>query len=125
VFTPHFRGCFDPISPGRAQPAAGSRSDVRAGEVLCRTVFLGILALALPQASYAQALGTMQVTARVVPAPVAWTGLAEAGEAARSAVRDPSAMPVVRRGRLLQARAEIRDSACSGLLIVTVQHLRN
>jgi len=126
VFTPHFRGCFDPISPGWPRPAAErSRLTVPAGGVLRWTVLLGILGLAFPRTSYAQAVGTMQVTARVVPASVAWTAVAEAREAARSVVRDPSALPVVRGGRLLQARAEIHDSTGPGLVIVTVQHLRN
>ena len=60
---------------------------------------LGCLALGLPGTSSAQALGTMQVAARVVPASVGWTGLAEAGVAARSGGR--------------------------GLLIVTIQHPHN
>jgi hypothetical protein len=67
----------------------------------------------------------MQVTARVVAAPVAWTGVAEAQEAARSAARERAGMVVVRRGRLVEARAEIRASAGAGLVVVTINHLRN
>jgi hypothetical protein len=96
-----------------------------AGVRLPWSVLLGLVALGLPRTSYAQALGTMQVTARVIPAPVAWTGVAEAQEAARSVAGEGSGMPVVRRGRLVQARAEIRASAGAGLVVVTIDHLRN
>jgi hypothetical protein len=71
----------------------------------------------------------MQATARVVPATVGWTGLAEAKVAARSAaVRQPG-MALVRRGRLVHATAQIHPSSGHpggpGLLVVTIQHPHN
>jgi hypothetical protein len=86
---------------------------------------LGWLALGLPQTSSAQALGMMQVTARVVAASVAWTGIAEAGEVARTAAREQYGRPLVRRSGLVHARAEIHPSEGRRLLIVTIQHPHN
>jgi len=126
MFTSRFRGGFVLKSPGRTRPTAERAGTVGPpGGSLIRLVLLGLLAVGLPRMSYAQALGTMQVTARVIPGAVAWSGLAEAQAAARSAAGTRSWMPVVRRGRLVQARAEIRASAGLGLVVVTINHLRN
>ncbi len=46
---------------------------------------LGALGLVRPPAASAQALGTMQVTARVAPSPAAWPTLAAAAELAAGA----------------------------------------
>jgi hypothetical protein len=101
----------------------------RAGGILRMAAFLGLLALALPGTSSAQALGTMQVSARVVSASVAWTGLAEAGVAARSAAERQPAGILIRRGRLVHATAQIHPSSGHrggpGLLVVTIQHPHN
>jgi len=115
---------------GLTSPAgATSGQACRAGGILRLAALLGLLALGLPGTSSAQALGTMQVTARVVPATVGWTGLAEARVAARSAAERQPGMALVRRGRLVHATAEIHPSGGrSGgprLLIVTIQHPHN
>ncbi len=69
--------------PQRAQPAGLTTGQAfRAGGILRMAALLGFLALGLPGTSSVQALGTMQVGARVVPASVGWTGLAEARAAA-------------------------------------------
>jgi hypothetical protein len=68
----------------------------------------------------------MQVSARVVPAAEAWTGLGEAGLAARmAAARGQDAGPLVRETGVVRTRAEIHRSGDQGLVLVTVQHLRN
>jgi hypothetical protein len=71
----------------------------------------------------------MQVAARVVPASVAWTGLAEAGVAARSAAALQSGGSLIRRGRLVQTTAQIHPldhrPGGRGLLMVTIQHPHN
>jgi hypothetical protein len=90
---------------------------------------LGVLGLGLPGTSSAQALGTMQVGARVVPASVGWAGLAEAGVVARSAAGWQPGRALIRRGGLVHATAEIHPSSglAGGrrLLIVTIQHPHN
>jgi hypothetical protein len=116
--------------PGLTRPAgATSGQPCRAGGILRLAAVLGLLALGLPGTASAQALGTMQVTARVVPATVGWTGLSEAGVAARSAAVGQPGSALIRRGRLVRATAEIQPtSGRSGgprLLIVTIQHPHN
>ena len=71
----------------------------------------------------------MQVAARVVPASVGWTGLAEARVAARSAATRQPGRAFIRRGGLLQTTAQIYPSngpaGGRGLLLVTIQHPHN
>jgi hypothetical protein len=71
----------------------------------------------------------MQVAARVVPASVGWTGLAEARVAARSAAERQPGRAFIRRSGLVHATAQIHPSSGRaggpGLLIVTIQHPHN
>jgi hypothetical protein len=114
--SPRGRNAASSVHPGYATPAR---------RILCLLAVTGALASTLPRTSSAQALGTMQVTARVVPASVAWAGVAEVGHAVRSATADPAGRVSVRRGRLIQGRTEIRSSGGRRLLIVTIQHPHN
>jgi hypothetical protein len=102
---------------------------LQAGGILRTVASLGLLALGFPGALSAQALGTMQIAARVVPASVAWTGLAEARLAARSAAEAQPGLALIRRGRLVHATAEIHPSSGRAgdrrRLIVTIQHPHN
>jgi hypothetical protein len=122
--------------PGLTQPTcATSGKTFRAGKIfrawgiLRMAALLGCLALGLPGTSSAQALGTMQVAARVVPALVGWTGLAEARAAARSAAARQAGRAFIRRARLVHATAQIQPSSRPAggrrLLIVTLQHPHN
>jgi hypothetical protein len=85
---------------------------------------LGLLALALPGTSAAQASGTMQVSARVLPATAAWTGVTEAGLAAQSLSQRGFSTPAVRRTGTAFARAE-RHPADDRRVLVTVHYPRN
>lgn len=126
MFMLRFRRGFIRMMPATTQSTAETPGRaVLAGGFLRLAVLLASLPLGLPRTLYAQALGTMQVTARVVPAAVAWDGVAEAREAAQSAALVPSGRPLVLRGRLIQTRAEIWPSAGPGLLVVTIHHLHN
>lgn len=113
---PRGRNAASSVHPGCATPAR---------RILCLLTVMGALASTLPRTSSAQALGTMQVTARVVPASVAWAGVAEVEQAVRRATADPAGRVSVRRGRLIQARTEVRASGGRRLLIVTLQHPHN
>lgn len=97
----------------------------RAGGFVPVAALAGLLALGLPQTSSAQSLGTLQVTARVVPASVAWTGVAEAGVAARSLVGQESGRPLIRRNGLVYTSAEIHRAGGRHLLLVTLHHPHN
>jgi hypothetical protein len=130
MFTARPHIAFGRPLPGLIQPA-GATSDraLQAGWILRMAALLGFLALGLPGTSSAQALGTMQVAARVVPASVGWTGLAEARVAARSAVALQPGQAFIRRGGLVHTTAQIHPSSgpATGrsLLIVTIQHPHN
>jgi hypothetical protein len=94
------------------------------GNFLRSTAFCGLLALGIPSTSAAQA-GSIQVSARVLPATTAWTGLSEAGVAAREAVQMPWGRPLLRHAGLVQTRAEIHRSGGSHLVLVTIQYPHN
>jgi hypothetical protein len=104
---------------------AGRHSDCRTGKILRIGAFCALLALGLPRSSAAQAVGTMQVSARVVAATAAWTGLEEAGLATRMAVREQGARPVIRNQGVVRTRAEIHQAGDQRLVLVTVQYPRN
>ena len=126
MFTVHFPTGPVRHLPGRTLPAGtGPGRALPGGGILRLIVLPAALALGLPQMSSAQALGTMQVSARVVPASVAWAGVAEGREAARSAAKQRWGKHIVRRGGLLLTQAEIRPLGGGRLLIVTIHHPHN
>src|ERR671910_583659 len=81
-------------------PAAGAPVGQRlqAGGILRTVASLGLLALGFPGALSAQALGRMKIAARLFPAWFAWTGLAEARLAIRSAAEGQAGLALIRRG---------------------------
>jgi hypothetical protein len=119
------RGFVRPLA-GHTPPADASPGRVLLACGILRMIpLLGALALGLPQTSSAQAVGTMQATARVVPASVAWAAMAEGREAAHRAAGERPGRYVLSRGGLLLTRAEIRPFGGRRLLIVTVHHPHN
>lgn len=126
MFTARFH-----IGPVRFLPALARTAPVRpglagrSGKFVRVAALTALLVLALRGTSSAQALGTLQVTARVVPASVGWTGVAEAGLAARSAASQQTGRPSIRRSGLVRTRAEIHPSGGRRLLLVTVEHPHN
>ena len=81
------------------------------------------LAAASWQPGSAQSIGTMQVTARVVPAAVGWAALGEARAALRW-IRDAPGATAGGTG-LLRARTEVQVVAGRRRLVVTIDHPRN
>ncbi|MGH7580487.1 MAG: hypothetical protein ACREM9_09980 [Gemmatimonadales bacterium] len=116
-------GSWAPLVGGAAE-AADERGRAN-GRILRFGAFCALLVLGLPGATSAQAIGTMQVSARVVSATAAWTGLREAGLAARQAAGEPNGPPAVRDNGVLRTRAEVRESRGRRFLLVTIQHPRN
>ena len=99
---------------------------VRSGANSLRVVAVcALLATGLPAICSAQAIGTMQVDARVVPAAAAWAGVAEAGLAARAAVGAPADRLLIRRNGLVRAATEIRIVGSRREVLVTIQHPHN
>jgi hypothetical protein len=84
-----------------------------------------LLVAGLPAICYAQAIGTMQATARVVPAAAAWTGVSVAGHAARAAVGIPTGHAMTLRHGLVRAAGEIRTVRNRREVLVTIQHPHN
>jgi len=95
------------------------------GSILPLAALGGVLVLVTPGTASAQALGTMQVTARVVPASVAWSGLALAGAAVRAVAEEKPDQVMTLRTGLVFARAEPAPSGSGGQLIVTIHHPHN
>ncbi len=124
---------FAPRSPlartpsDRAPPGAAvsTRRGCSAGAIVRLGLLAGPLMVAFPGWASAQALGTMQVTARVLPGGPSWAGLAEARVLAREALLSPAAGWDIRRGGLVQARAEVATTGGRRRLLVTVHYPRN
>ena len=128
-----------PLRPpiGRTRPgqALTGASQVPGRRSLTGTVFkLGLLvvflAIAVPGAASAQALGTMQVTARVRPGAPSWAGLAEAQTLARQVLLRPWGLGPngggeVRRAGLVQAHADLAPATGPRRLVITVDYPRN
>lgn len=126
MFAARFHIGFVRRSPALARPSgADPDRSAWAGRIVRAAALSGLLALGLSGTSSAQTLGTMQVAARVVPASVGWTGVAEAGAVAQSFARQGTGRALIRRTGLVQARAEIRPAGSSRVLIVTIQHPHN
>ena len=124
---------FPPRLPLRRAPPdwspASALAAFGAGAMASAIVKLGLLALlltaALPGGASAQALGTMQVTARVLPGRPSWMGLAEAQVLVQSVDLTRPAGSKVRRSGLVQARAELASAGERRRLLVTVDYPRN
>ena len=122
-----------PRSPRAQTPSdrapIGAMVSTRRGCSAGAMLRLGLLAVpllaAFPGWASAQALGTMQVTARVLPGRPSWAGLAEAQILAREALLSPAAGSDIRRTGLVQARAEVATTGGRRRLLVTVHYPRN
>lgn len=113
--------------PDRTPTSAAS--DRRRGGSARAMLRLGLLAVplmaAFPGGASAQGLGTMQVTARVLPGRPAWAGLTQAQALAQQVLLSSSAGPEIRRVHLVQARAELASTGGRRCLLVTVNYPRN
>jgi hypothetical protein len=125
MFTPGSPLARTPTSPAPTGAAPGTRRGCSAGAMLRLGLLAVPLMVAFPGWASAQALGTMQVTARVLPGRPAWAGLAEAQILAREALLSPAAGSDVRRAGLVQARAELATTGGRRRLLVTVDYPRN
>jgi hypothetical protein len=89
---------------------------------------LCLVGLTRPAAIEAQAIGTMQVVARVTPADAAWEGLAAAQQAAREYAAAEAVDGPRRTDRsLTQIELETAVPAAGARLklAISIQHLRN
>ncbi len=84
-----------------------------------------LLSAALSGRVSAQAIGTMQVTARVLPAGPSWTGLSEARAAALAVLGDPFSRSSTRRTDLVRVYAELQGVGSRRRLLITLHHPHN
>jgi hypothetical protein len=126
MFTARMHIGSHPEATGRRRVGeAGKNLPPPTGKILLSAAFCGLLVLGLPGTSSAQAIGTMRIGARVLPAAAAWTGLGEVAAAARLVTSRPAGGAVVRRTGVLQTRAELIRSDDHSLLLVTIQYPKN
>jgi hypothetical protein len=88
-------------------------------------LLLALLAAGAPGGVSAQAAGTMQVTARVLPAEAGWSGLAEARSLVRGVLEAPRMAPATRRAGLVRTRAELAPINGRRRLLVTIHYPHN
>jgi hypothetical protein len=125
MFAPRSPLPWKPASPAATGRAAGIRHGCSAGALLRLGLLAVPLTVSFPGWASAQALGTMQVTARVLPGGPGWAGLAEAQILAREALLSSVAGSDIRRSGLVQARAELATTRGRRRLLVTVDYPRN
>jgi hypothetical protein len=125
MFAPGSPPAQTPAGPAPTGAAAGTRRGCSAGAMLRLGLLAVLLMVSFPGWVSAQALGTMQVTARVLSGGPGWAGLAEAQVLAREALLSPAAGSDIRRAGLVQARAELATIGGRRRLLVTVDYPRN
>ena len=112
-----------PASAGCAGSGCGRARRLRS---LIRLGALSALfAAGVPGGVSAQALGTMQVTARVLPGQPGWAGLSEARALAQEVLSRSSVASQTRRAGLVQARAELAPADGRRRLLVTINYPQN
>ena len=110
---------------GSVPTIAGAVQASRIG-AFARAAVLPLLLLAsLPCRASAQGLGTMQVTARVLPGGPAWAGLHEAHALAQQVLSSPVESPDTRRAGLVRTRAEVTSQGGRRRLLITVHYPHN
>lgn len=124
MFTPRFhsRPPSSGPAPGGGVTGIGRRS--RLGGVLRFGLLPPLLAATVTTGVSAQALGTMQVTARVLPGRPGWTAVSEAGALARSVV-STGARAQSRHAGLVRTRAEVASVQGRRRLLITVHYPHN
>jgi len=109
-----------------ARPGVGAVHRVSSSGVLFRVAVLpAMLALGLPSGASAQALGTMQVTASVLPGKPSWSGLSEAQNLARRVLQAPWSGPATSRTELVHSRAEFEVVNGRRRMLVTIHYPQN
>lgn len=125
MFPPRFHLGRTPPDRVPSGATAGTGPRPSTGAILRVWLLVAPLAIVLPGGASAQALGTMQVTALVLPAGPGWDGLTEAQALARQVVLARPTDPETRRAGLVLARAELTTTAGRRRLLVTVDYPRN
>jgi hypothetical protein len=84
-----------------------------------------LLSAGLSGEASAQSIGTLQATARVVPAAASWEALEQARTAAVLALQASEGGPGVSRTELVRTSTVLQGSGDGRRLLVTLEHPRN
>jgi len=117
----------EPRSLGSAPdaPVAGAGPTCRSGALPGLGLITLLVAVACPGGVSAQALGTMQVTARVLPGGPGWAGFSEARALARQVGSAVASHSETRHVGLVQARAEVASGQGRRRLLITIHYPHN
>ena len=110
------------LAPAGVTAVPGQRSP--AGLILRLGPLVALLSAALPLGVSAQALGTMQVTARVVPAEASWGGLTTAQALALEVLSHPTSR-AVRREDVARVEAAVASGDGPRRVLLTIDYPRN
>jgi hypothetical protein len=95
------------------------------GAILRLACLAALLSAGTSGGAHAQGIGTMQVTARVLPARPSWVALEETRAAALAVLHEPSTPAGRRRSRLVLTRAEFQAQGSRRTLVVTLDYPHN
>ena len=106
-------------------PVAGAAWTCRKRAIWGLGLVTLLVSVASPDGVSAQALGTMQVTARVLPGGPGWAGISEARALARQVGSAPASHSETRHVGLVQARAEVASGQGRRRLLITIHYPHN
>jgi hypothetical protein len=124
MFTPRSHSRSVASRPALGGRVTGTVPRSRTAAVLRLGLLSPLLAASVPDGVSAQALGTMQVTARVLPGQPGWTAVSEAGALVRYVV-STGAGAQSRHADLVQARSEVASVRGRRRLLITIHYPHN
>ena len=125
MFPSRFHSGRGSMSWAPGTPVAGAGRTCRNGALRGLGLITLLAAVARPDGVSAQSLGTMQVTARVLPGGPGWTGFFEARALARQVGSAPVSDSETRHVGLVQARAEVAPGQGRRRLLITIHYPHN
>ena len=125
MFPSRFHSGRRSLSSAPDAPVSGASRTCRNGALPALGLITLLVAVARPDGVSAQALGTMQVTARVLPGGPGWAGFSEASALARQVGSAPASESATRRVGLVQARAELASGQGRRRLVITIHYPHN
>ena len=111
--------------PASGNAPAWTRRRLASGATLRLALLILPMAAAPLRGASAQALGTMQVTARVLPGLPLWAGIREAQALAERVQRAPFSGSKIRQEGLVRARVDVASAPGRRCLLITVDYPRN
>src|SRR5687768_5268537 len=120
MFAPRSRVWHPASYRASGNAPAWPRRRLASGAALRLALLILPMAAAPLGGASAQALGTMQVTARVLPGLPSWAGVREAQALAERVQRAPFSGSEIRQGGLVRARVDVASAPGRRRLLITV-----